>query len=98
MSATPPNHAHQLLLSLFIATTALQTGAPIFIQKLSRSIVYHDLLYGSMVLCALVGIGVALAQLVRQYFSMKALAAFYAALASLVAFDVWLEQLIAASC
>jgi len=90
-----PNRA---LAIIFAVVAVLQTAIPIVVQKLTRAIVYHELFRATIAACVLAAIVVALCQALRPRFGTAAMIIFYIGLALLVAFDIWIEFAIGASC
>ena len=82
----------------FVVIAALQTAVPIVIQKTTHVIVYSQVLHGAIALCVVAVIVVALCQAIHRPFSAVAIIVFYIGLALLVAFDIWIERAVQASC
>lgn len=86
------------LFAALLALSIVQTCAPIAGQKFSRGIVYHHLLDGAIALSVITAIVVTCHQALYRRFTTISLIGFYVGVALLVAFDVWIERLIGASC
>ena len=82
----------------FVVLAVLQTAAPTVIQKASHAIVYHDVLHGAIALCVVAAIVVAVCQTMHRPFGAVAMIVFYIGLASLVAYDIWIERAVEATC
>ena len=90
-----PNRA---LAITFVILALMQTAVPIVVQKSSDAPVYHDLFHGAIASCVVTAIVVAFCQAMRRPFSAVTLVVFYVGLALLIAFDIWIECAIDASC
>jgi hypothetical protein len=82
----------------FAILAVVQTAIPIVVQKMSYAVVFREYLHGSIALCVIVGTALALFQIVNRRFSIIGLALFSIGVTLLVAFDVWIEEAVDASC